>query len=154
MIVDEYLSGHPGAFNDVLITATDISPSVLKVAKAATYDALSLSRGLSPERRQRFFEVKGNDAIVVDKIRERVRFQELNLMNRFPLLGRYDLIFCRNVLIYFSAELKNDIVTRMARTLEPDGYVFLGGSESMASYCDLYEVVRFGNSLVYQLKNK
>ena len=93
----------------------------------------------------------GDKCRVKDDIRRRVRFNELNLMTSFSSLGKFQVIFCRNVLIYFSSDLKKDIINRMADALVPGGYLFLGGSESMASYSDRFETVRYNGGLVYKL---
>lgn len=163
MIIQEYLHVKPGSLpRDVQITATDISPSILKHAKEAVYDAMTLARGLSDERRKRFFDVKGRAGDIQAKswqvkseIRKRVTFSELNLMKKdYLLLGKFDVIFCRNVLIYFSAELKREILARFAQVLEPGGYLCLGASESVSGYVDSFETVRYQGGLVYRLKKK
>ena len=73
-------------------------------------------------------------------------------MNSFASVGKFQVIFCRNVLIYFAPDLKKDILNRVANSLEPNGYLFLGGSESMASYSERFETVRYSGGLVYKLK--
>ncbi|QKQ27303.1 methyltransferase domain-containing protein [Candidatus Reidiella endopervernicosa] len=85
-------------------------------------------------------------------VKRRISFRELNLMQSYTLLGRFDIIFCRNVLIYFSAESKSDILSRMAKALNPGGYLFLGGSESIANYSDDFELVRMPRGVVYKVK--
>ncbi len=153
MVVSEYLQRHPGSLRDnVQIVATDISPTMLKLSREALYDQLALSRGLSAERRQRFFQQEGDMWRVVEPIRRRVQFRELNLMNSYASLGRFDVIFCRNVLIYFSPELKRDILKRMAQALNPGGYLFLGSTETLANYSDEFETVRHKGGIVYRLK--
>lgn len=137
---------------DVEIVATDISATVLKQSLSGIYDDLTLSRGLSPERRQRFFVPEGKYWRIKEECRNLVRFQELNLMKNFAPLGKFHVIFCRNVLIYFSMELKKDILTRMASLLEPGGYLFLGGSESMANYSDAFDTVRYKSGIAYRLR--
>src|SRR5690606_9034768 len=108
----------------VEIVATDLSRSVLEACKAAEYDQLSLGRGLSRERLQRFFEPVGRERYRVKaEIRQRVRFQFLNLLDSYLSLGRFDVVFCRNVLIYFSGERKADILRRIHATLRPGGYL-------------------------------
>lgn len=151
MMTDEFLNVKRGVFSDVEIIATDISPSVLEIARKGEYDELSLSRGLSPEYRQRYFIQDQHNWRVKDDIKRRVRFNELNLMSSFTSQGKFHIIFCRNVLIYFSTDLKKDILNRMADALEPGGYLFLGGSESMASYSTRFETVRYSGGLVYKL---
>lgn len=154
MIAQEYLGAKPGSLaGDVQITATDISPSVLKDAKEGVYDAMALARGLSEERKKRFFDPKGNAWKVKPEIARRVTFSEMNLMKKEYLsLGKFDVIFCRNVLIYFSSDLKSEILSRFIRVLEPEGYLCLGASESIAGYADAFETVRCQGGFVYRLK--
>ena len=155
MIIQEYLQSRPGSLtNNLQIIGTDISPTMLESARSGKYDALALSRGLSPERKKRFFNQQGDYWHVKDEIRNRVRFSELNLMNNYSSLGKFDVVFCRNVLIYFSSELKRDILRRIAQVLAPDGYLFLGSTETIASYSDEFETVRHQSGIVYQLKSK
>ena len=154
MTVNEFKQKSPGAFSGRLeIVGTDISPTVVKAARDAKYDELSIMRGLSEERRKRFFvDQKDGGWTVKPEIRMGIRFTELNLLNTYGSLGKFDIIFCRNVLIYFSSALKTDILTRMAQLLNPGGYLFLGGSESPTGYCRAYEMVRYPDGVVYRLK--
>jgi len=82
----------------------------------------------------------------------RITFREMNLMQSYTLLGKFDIIFCRNVLIYFSTELKRDIIHRMSQALNPNGYLILGGSESISGYSDDFELVRWKSGVIYTLK--
>ena len=154
MAVQEYLEKNPGklpAGGEII--ATDISPSVLKQAREGVYEELELRRGLSDERRRRFFRDLGDGRMQVrDDIRRRGNFRELNLMQSYVGLGRLDVVFLRNVLIYFSQEKKSDILRRVVQTLRSPGYLFLGGSEPMASYSDAFEMVRCRRGVVYRLK--
>lgn len=153
MVVQEHLQSRPGSLpNNIQIVGTDISPTMLAAARAGKYDALALSRGLSPERKQRFFSREGDFWQVKDEIRNRTRFSELNLMNSYSALGKFDIVFCRNVLIYFSSQLKRDILRRIAQTMTPGGYLFLGSTETIASYSDAFDTVRHQGGIVYQLK--
>lgn len=151
--LEEYLASRPGSLPpNIQIVATDISPSMLHDANTAVYDRMSLTRGVSDERRNRFFTPVGERWQVRPEIRRRVSFRELNLMHSYASLGRFDLVFCRNVLIYFSSELKADILRRIAQVMSPGGYLFLGGSESPTSYSDAYEMVRTPHGVVYRVK--
>ena len=152
MVADEYAIHNPGFRIDV--TATDISQAIVAEAKEARYDALALARGLSEERKLRYFSAIGNHWQVNSNIRSRVSFRECNLMQSFAMLGKFDVIFCRNVLIYFSAESKKDILNRMAASLNPRGFLMLGASESIAQYCDAFEMVRASTGVVYRLKHR
>lgn len=154
MVVQEFQMGNPGALSgEVQIIATDISPAMLRDARAGRYDGLAMARGLSPERKERYFRPHGDTWEVIAPIRARVQFREFNLLESYALLGRFDVIFCRNVLIYFSSESKRDIVARMAKSLNPGGYLFLGGSESISGLSDAFEMVRSPSGVVYRLKS-
>lgn len=150
MVTEEYVSQNPGF--KVEIVATDISQAILNDAKEARYDALALARGLSEERKRRFFSAIGNQWQVNANIRSRVAFRESNLLQSYTSLGKFDLIFCRNVLIYFSANSKKDILKRMAESLNPRGFLLLGASESIAQYSDAFEMVRASTGVVYRKK--
>lgn len=152
MACDEYLTAKRRS-SVIEIIGTDISGSVLATAREGLYDELALSRGLSPERRARYFTQEKSKWRIQQKIKDRVKFQELNLIKNFSSLGKFDIVFCRYVLIYFSSELKVDIIERIATVLKPGGYLFLGGSEAMGSSFDLFETVRLQNGLVFRLKN-
>jgi chemotaxis protein methyltransferase CheR len=152
MIADEYALHNPGFRVDVV--ATDISQSILAEAREAKYDALALARGLSEERKRRYFSPIGSQWQVNANIRSRVNFRECNLMQSYAALGKFDVIFCRNVLIYFSAKSKSDILNRMAACLNPRGFLMLGASESIAQYCDAFEMVRASTGVVYRLKHR
>ncbi len=150
MTADEYAIHNPGFKVDIV--ATDISQAILSEAKEAKYDALALARGLSEERKRRYFSSIGNQWRVNANIRSRISFRECNLMQSYATLGKYDIIFCRNVLIYFSAESKSDILNRMADSLNPRGFLMLGASESIAPNTDAVEMVRASTGVVYRLK--
>lgn len=153
MVIQEYMAAKPGALtSNIQIVATDISPSVLKDASAAQYDKMSITRGIAEERVKRFFIQKADRWEVKPELRSRITFREMNLMQSYAALGKFDIIFCRNVLIYFSSELKKDILTRIAQSMNPRGYLFLGGSESPTSYVDMFEMVRTAFGVVYRLK--
>ena len=153
MCVAEYQGNHPGSLRgDVEIVATDISPTVLEEAKAGVYDESALARGLTAERRARFFQKNGEHLEVRKEIKARVNFRSINLSQNYGALGKFNVILCRNVLIYFSTEMKRDVLQRMANILVPGGYLVLGGSESMANYCDAFQMVRVANGVIYQVK--
>ncbi len=152
MAIQEFLSANPGGLVGAQILATDISSGVLNEAKVGIYDEMALSRGLSAERRQRFFSPRGDAWEVRPLIRSRVTFTPLNLLQSYGLLGRFDVIFCRNVLIYFSSISKADILSRFAKVLNSGGYLFLGSSESISGYSDDFEMVRCNPGVVYRLR--
>ena len=93
---------------------------------------MSVSRGLSDARRRLFFdELPQGRFRLKQSITQRVSFKPLNLQDTYASLGRFDVIFCRNVLIYFAADFKADILRRMRNSLNPGSYVILGASESL-----------------------
>ena len=155
MAVQEFINlslGRPAS--EVQILATDISPSMLSQATDGRYDQAALGRGLSDERKQRFFVSLPTQWEIRPEIKKRVRFKELNLLKPYQGLGRFDIIFCRNVLIYFSQDLKRDILTRATALLNPGGYLLLGSAESLTSHSESFEMLRFPEGIVYRLKQK
>lgn len=153
MTVHEYQMANPGKLNtEVQIVATDISPAMLRIAQKGRYDDMAMARGLTPERKKRYFKETPTYWQIAPQVSARIQFRALNLLQSYALLGRFDIIFCRNVLIYFSSESKKDIISRMAKTLNPGGYLFLGGSESTAGAADELSMVRTNGGVVYQKK--
>ncbi|HEY0924450.1 MULTISPECIES: CheR family methyltransferase [Rheinheimera] len=150
----EYQQSRPGAFSlGVHIMGTDISNTMLEHCQRAEYDGLALSRGLSPERRSKFFEDSGKGMMrVKDNVRKNVSFRHLNLLDSYTLLGKFDIIFCRNVLIYFSADVKAKIIRQFAQSLNPRGYLFLGASESLSSINADFEMIRCNPGIIYRKK--
>ena len=133
------------------IVATDLSRQMLELCRGAEYDSLSLGRGLSRQRLQRFFDpVEGDIWRVKADVRQRVRFQALNLKDSFLTLGKFDVVFCRNVLIYFSADLKRDILRRIHAVLRPGGYLVLGASEGLTGLSDCFQMEHCHPGIVYR----
>lgn len=154
MSVAEYQAKNPGALRmGAQIIGTDISDTMLDMCKHAEYDSLALARGLSVERRQKFFKDSGNGmATIIDSIKKQVSFRHLNLLDSYALMGKFDIIFCRNVLIYFSPEIKAKIISQFSQALNPNGYLFLGASESMTGLSDEFDMVRCNPGIIYQKK--
>lgn len=153
MTVLETQAKKPGMVGNVSITATDISASMLEQCRTGVYDNLALGRGLSPERRRTFFEDADNGRMKVkDNVKRMVSFRPQNLMDSYSLLGKFDIIFCRNVLIYFSPEMKSQVLNQMANSLNPGGYLLLGASESLTGLTDRFEMVRCNPGIIYKLK--
>ena len=154
MILEEYKQLKPGALKPgEKIIATDICTNILQHAKQAEYDSLAIARGLSPDNQNRYFE-KLSDSVwkVKPHISSRVEFKHLNLIDSFTTLGKFDVIFCRNVLIYFTAETKLDILKRMHASLNPGGYLFLGGSEALSGLSSMFDIVQCHPGIVYKAK--
>ena len=154
MTIDEYERANVGqAKLSVQIVATDLSPSMLQACKIGEYDSLAIARGLSSERLQRYFDKTPNNRWAVKAaIKNRVEFRALNLLDSYAVMGKFDVVFCRNVLIYFSAEAKKDILMRIHATLKPGGYLFLGASEALNTLPELYTMVQCSPGIIYQAK--
>ncbi|WP_318465788.1 CheR family methyltransferase [Photobacterium leiognathi] len=153
MTVLETQAKRPGLLPSIQITATDISQTMLETCRAGVYDNLALSRGLSPERRRMFFEDNGDGKMKVNaKVKQMVNFRPQNLKDSYALLGKFDVIFCRNVLIYFSPEMKAKVLNQLAASLNPGGYLFLGASESLTGLTEQFEMIRCNPGIIYKLK--
>lgn len=153
MTLDEYERTQLGHKINAKIIATDLSPSMLEVCKQGEYDNLAIARGLSDERLQRYFsKTAAGRWVINDDIKKRVEFRLLNLLSSYAVLGQFDVVFCRNVLIYFSAETKKDILTRIHATLKPGGYLFLGASEALNGLPELYQMVQCRPGIIYQAR--
>jgi chemotaxis protein methyltransferase CheR len=129
MILDEF--GHRLGGWRVEIVATDLSEAVLTKAKNAKYSQFEVQRGLSTAQLLRYFDQIGDMWQLKEAIRSRVEFRHFNLLSDYAALGSFDLIFCRNVLIYFDPDRKADVLNRMVRLLSADGVLVLGASESV-----------------------
>ncbi|MFL0809617.1 MAG: protein-glutamate O-methyltransferase CheR [Agarilytica sp.] len=135
------------------IIATDLSSAILDKAKSGEYDRLSITRGLSQKRMDTYFEKLSDDNWrAIPELGKRITFRSLNLLDSYASLGKFDVIFCRNVLIYFSPELKKDILTRMHAALKPGGSLFLGSSESLGGASSLFDMVHCNPGVMYQAK--
>lgn len=153
MIVNEFARTNPLLHpSKVEIIATDISPTVLFLAKAARYDTLAISRGLSDELRNRYFEQSGKVWVLKDTIKNMVTFKKLNLQEDITSLGHFDIVFIRNVLIYFSDEFKKDLLNRIASRLRPDGFLIVGASESVSNYSNIFSMLTHDRALYYKVR--
>jgi len=152
MQVYDYRLRNPGRLTDIEIVATDISASILNEARRGVYSGLSASRGLDDEQRRKYFSTHAEGYEVKPEMKKQIRFQEFNLTRDFASLGRFDVIFCRNVLIYFPPAVKQDIIHRMSKILRPGGYLFLGSTESMPTSLNAFEMVSEQGGIIYRLK--
>jgi chemotaxis protein methyltransferase CheR len=151
MVIEEFNKRPGGRPLNVDILATDLSSAVLEHARTGIYDRISITRGLSFERKKQFFEPIDEDNWRLNSsIKNRVQFRPLNLQDSFYLLGKFDVIFCRNVLIYFSQELKADILRKLHGQLHTGGFLFLGSSEGLTGVAELFEMVDCAPGLAYK----
>lgn len=136
------------------IIGTDLSPEMLATCKLGQYDVHALSRGLSAERKAKFFKPTRNPNIMqIDpRVKSMVEFRPMNLLGSYALMGKFDVIFCRNVLIYFSNDVKAEILRKLTMCLNPEGYLILGSTETLVGVADKYEMVRHSPGILYRLK--
>lgn len=113
------------------ILATDLSHEVLEKAKAGIYSQFEVQRGLPVQMLVKYFTQTGELWQVAPEIRGMVQYRPFNLLEDFAPLGRFDVVFCRNVLIYFDQDTKVNVLNRLARVMEPDGYLVLGAAETV-----------------------
>ncbi len=137
---------------NVNITATDLSNVILNNAKKGEYDKLSVARGLSSDRLRKFFQESGDKWAIKNHIKECVSFKKANLKDDHFSSLKYDIVFCRNVLIYFSKDLKNKIIKNIHKNMNKGGYLFLGASESLADAGDLFDLIHTSPGVVYRAK--
>lgn len=137
----------------VEIIATDISPQALYIAIAGKYNQIEMARGIPNDLKAKYFSQNGNIWSINDTLRSMIQFQKLNLQDDFFQLGTFDLIFCRNVTIYFSESFKKDFFTRLSKMLNPQGILILGASESLFEYASDYTMTEQNGSILYTLNN-
>jgi chemotaxis protein methyltransferase CheR len=123
----------------VSILATDISAGVLAKAQSGIYSQFEVQRGLPIQMVVKYFTQVGEQWQIVPELRAMVQFRPLNLLNDFTPLGTFDVMFCRNVLIYFDQPTKADALSRLARQITPDGYLVLGAAETVVGLTDAFK---------------
>ena len=120
------------------ILATDIAREVLERARAGIYSQFEVQRGLPIQMLMQHFEQVGEQWRVVETIRKMVQFRQLNLLADFASIGTFDVVFCRNVLIYFDQATKVDVLNRVYRQLAPDGFLLMGAAETVVGLTDIF----------------
>ena len=123
----------------VEIIATDLSQEVLEKSKAGIYSQFEVQRGLPIQLLVKYFKQNGEFWQISPEIRAMVQHRSLNLLHDFSQLGVFDIIFCRNVLIYFDQDTKINIFGRLARTMEQDGFLVLGAAETVVGLTDVFK---------------
>lgn len=137
---------------DVKVIATDINAAVLERARTATYRQLEVNRGLPVTMLVKYFERKGAEWELKPVIRDMVKFAELNLLDAWTCVGPQDIVFIRNVLIYFDVPTKRQLLGRIRNLLQADGFLVLGGAETTNNLDDQYVPVKIGGGVYYQAK--
>jgi chemotaxis protein methyltransferase CheR len=123
----------------VEILATDLSQEVIEKSKSGIYSQFEVQRGLPIQMLVKYFKQTGELWQINAEIRAMVQHRQLNLLQDFSQLGAFDVIFCRNVLIYFDQETKVNVFNRLARVTEPDGFLVLGAAETVIGLTDVFK---------------
>jgi chemotaxis protein methyltransferase CheR len=123
----------------VEIIATDLSQEVLEKSKAGVYSQFEVQRGLPIQMLVKYFKQTGEFWQINADMRAMVQHRQLNLLQDFSSLGTFDVIFCRNVLIYFDQDTKVNIFNRLAKTMESDGFLVLGAAETVVGLTDVFK---------------
>ena len=124
------------------IIGTDLSSEILEKAKAGRYSQFEVQRGLPVQLLLKYFKQTEDSWQINPEIRNMVQFRPLNLLRDFSALGKFDIVFCRNVLIYFDRQTKTDILERIHRQMSPDGYLALGAAETVIGITDIFGQVQ------------
>jgi len=132
--------------------ATDISEEMVAKCREGKYNQLDLNRGLPINYLTNFFSKKGMSWQVQDDIRHRIDFKQMNLAGPWMAFPTMDVVFLRNVMIYFDIETKKQILANIRKILDPNGYLFLGGSETTINLDDQYERVAISGTSCYRVK--
>jgi len=136
MLLSEASSRMPGW--KIEIVASDISTEVLEKARIGLYNQFEVQRGLPVRLMVKYFTQVGDQWQIAPQIRSMVDFRQVNLIQDFSRLGQFDIIYCRNVLIYFDAPTKADVFKRLAKALSADGALLLGASETVLGISDAF----------------
>jgi chemotaxis protein methyltransferase CheR len=135
----------------VQIIASDISTAMLKRASSGSYQRHEVLRGLSTAILHKYFHHCGKEWQIKEELRKAIEFRKINLTEPFRLTAQMDIIFLRNVLIYFDIQTKQSILARVRKVLQPDGYLFLGGGETTVNLDNTFEPIQFENGVCYRL---
>jgi len=150
MVVKDLLAGRPGWSTSIL--ATDISEQMLFRTKEGRYSQLEVNRGLPVTMLVKHFDKTGIDWQVKPELRAMVQTRLLNLDQPFPPIGTFDVVFLRNVLIYFDPPTKAAVLRKVRSVIKKDGYLFLGGAESTLTLDDAWERVVLDRATAYRLR--
>ena len=135
---------------DVSILATDVSPAAVERAKKGEYAGHEMDRGVRDDLRHRFFTRQADNWQIKSEIRRMIRFETHNLHKLPPSIGPFDVIFCRNVAIYFKKDARAAVFDRLATKLAPDGYLLVGCSESLHDLGARFKPHRLGQATCYR----
>ncbi|MCZ6863516.1 MAG: protein-glutamate O-methyltransferase [Alphaproteobacteria bacterium] len=134
----------------VEIIATDLSNEILDKAKEGLYSQFEVQRGLPISLLVKYFTQVGDRWQIDDSLRSMVKYQKFNLLHDFSSLGKFDVVFCRNVLIYFDTPTKTKVLDSISELLPPDGFLYLGGAETVLGTSDQFQIMQ-GQRGIYSL---
>ena len=123
------------------IIGTDISQEVLEKAKVGIYSQFEVQRGLPVQMLLKYFKQTGEMWQISPEIRSMVTYRPFNLLDNYSPMGKFDVIFCRNVLIYFDQSTKSDVMARLAKQMPEDGYLLLGAAETVVGLTNSFQAV-------------
>ena len=136
------------------IVGTDISERCLEKAKAGVYTQFEVQRGLPVQMLLKHFKKDGDAWNIDDRLKANIRYRAMNLLDDFRALGKFDIIFCRNVLIYFDVATKKHVLERMAQQVEGPGYLLLGAAETVLGITDQFKPMAGSRGLYVQDPSK
>ncbi|GAA2912944.1 chemotaxis protein CheR [Actinoplanes cyaneus] len=135
------------------IQGTDISTAMVERAEKAEYSQVEVNRGLPATQLVQYFERAGAHWRIIPALRRNVSFKHMSLTAPFPPMQPFDVIFLRNVLIYFDVATKRQVLQNAAKILRPDGWLFLGAAETTIGIDDNYERVAAGRTSAYRIRS-
>ena len=142
----------PDKYN-IKLFGTDISDAAIAQASYGMYNKFEVARGLDQHRLAAFFDKQSDERYKIkDNVRVMAQFKKMNLMKPFVGIGKFDIVLCRNVMIYFTSEDRRRIYSNIAKVMEPDGYLLIGSTESLVNDTDLFASKKYLNSVFYQFK--
>lgn len=152
MVIRDLIGSRMDSFSFKLL-GTDISDNAVKQASYGKYNKFEIERGLPRPTLQKHFTLFGDSWKVKDELRGMVNFKKLNLMLPFVGLGKFDIILCRNVAIYFTLADRKKLFNKLADSLADDGYLIIGSTESLTGICPRFVPKRHLRAIFYQKKN-
>ena len=136
----------------IRLLGTDLSDKAIATASRGEYGKIEIERGLPPDKLARYFSPSPTGWKVRDEIRAMATFKKTNLMEDLTCFGKFDIIFCRNVAIYFTEQDRASLFRRLGKLLEPQGSLIIGSTESIVGLCPEFESLRHLRSVYYRLK--
>lgn len=135
----------------ITFIASDLSLDVLERAKEGYFSQLEINRGLPAPMLVKYFSKEGAEWRVKQELRDMIDFRQINLIGNWPPMPKFDIVFVRNVLIYFDPDVKRAILANMQRKMAPDAFLFLGSAETTLNISDSFTRVKFDKGACYRL---